>query len=833
MARLSDLNTGDQGVIVKVMGHGGFRKRILEMGFVQGKTIQVLHKAPLQDPVEYLIMGYHVSLRTSEASQIEVITIEEAEHLGKEHNPSEGNFSPRCIGCTDESCRFRDSIEKIDDREQDALYRGAREKSKDITVALVGNPNCGKTSLFNKASGSHQRVGNYSGVTVDAIKGKMYYKGYRITLIDLPGTYSISAYSPEEKFVRQTLVKDNPDVILNVVDASNLERNLFLTTQLIDMNLRMVVGLNIYDELEQRGDTLDYKELERLLGVPMVPTVSTTGRGITALFDTIIKVYEQADFVVSTDASGKYPTEPSASRKGSKAHSSYLGDGAENVTEILKHIHINHGPVIEGAIDAVRNQIYLNPNAMDEFTPRYIAIQALQYDKDMEAVIDGFANSADIRRVRDIQVKALEKELGDSAENAIMDAKYGFIDGALRETYRRGVRKPGKTKTEKIDNIATNRWLGFPIFLIAMYLVFEITFRIGQYPMDWIEAGVDWLGAQTGSLLSDGWFKDLLVDGIITGVGGVLVFLPNILILFFFISIMEASGYMARAAFIMDKLMHLIGLHGRSFIPLMMGFGCNVPAVMATRTIENRNARMITILINPLMSCNARLPIYLLLAGVFFPKNAGLVIFCLYVGGVLLAALMAKIFSKTLFTKDETPFVMELPPYRIPTWKSLLRNTWDKGKQYLKKIATIILIGTLIVWALSYFPTCNPDPAFRLQNSWLAAIGNFIAPALAPIGFHWQESVALLSGMAAKEIVVSTMSMLYTVNGELIVGSILTPAVALAFMAFTLIYFPCVATIGAIKSETGNWKWALFTVCYTILLAWIVAFIVSRAFAFL
>lgn len=797
MAKLSELNTGEKGVIVKIQGHGGFRKRIIEMGFIQGKIVEVLHKAPLQDPVEYQILGYHVSLRLSEASQIEVISVEEAEHLAREHNPRTGNFMPTCIGCSESSCRFRDSVAKATE-EEDALYRGAREKSKEITVALVGNPNCGKTSLFNRASGSHQRVGNYSGVTVDAVRGKMYYKGYRITLIDLPGTYSISAYSPEEKYVRHTIIHDKPDVILNVVDSSNLERNLFLTTQLIDMNLKMVIALNMYDELEEKGDVLDYGELERLLGVPMVPTVSVKNRGIATLFDTIIDVYEEN----------------------------------ESVSGIIKHIHVNHGPVIEKSISRIREEIYKNPNATDEFTPRYVAIRILQRDKEIEKVLDNFSNKDEILRVRDGEALAIEKELHDSPENAIMDAKYGFIDGALRETYRRGERKPGKTLSEKIDNIVTSRWLGFPIFLVAMYLIFQATFSIGQYPMDWIDAGVGWLGEKVGELMSDSWLKDLIVDGLITGVGGVLVFLPNILILFFFISILEATGYMARAAFIMDKLMHLIGLHGRSFIPLMMGFGCNVPAVMATRTIENRNARMITILINPLMSCNARLPIYLLLAGIFFPQNAGLVIFCIYLGGVLLAALMAKIFSKALFNSDETPFVMELPPYRIPTWKSLLRDTWDKGKQYLKKIATIILIGTLIVWALSYFPTCDPDPAARLEHSYLAMIGNFIAPILSPLGFHWQESVSLLSGMAAKEIVVSTMNMLYTVNGELIIANVLTPAVALAFMAFTLIYFPCVATIGAIKTETGSWKWAIFTVCYTLILAWIVAFAVSKAFAF-
>lgn len=797
MAKLSELNTGEKGVIVKIQGHGGFRKRIIEMGFIQGKIVEVLHKAPLQDPVEYQILGYHVSLRLSEASQIEVISVEEAEHLAREHNPRTGNFMPTCIGCSESSCRFRDSVAKATE-EEDALYRGAREKSKEITVALVGNPNCGKTSLFNRASGSHQRVGNYSGVTVDAVRGKMYYKGYRITLIDLPGTYSISAYSPEEKYVRHTIIHDKPDVILNVVDSSNLERNLFLTTQLIDMNLKMVIALNMYDELEEKGDVLDYGELERLLGVPMVPTVSVKNRGIATLFDTIIDVYEEN----------------------------------ESVSGIIKHIHVNHGPVIEKSISRIREEIYKNPNATDEFTPRYVAIRILQRDKEIEKVLDNFSNKDEILRVRDGEALAIEKELHDSPENAIMDAKYGFIDGALRETYRRGERKPGKTLSEKIDNIVTSRWLGFPIFLVAMYLIFQATFSIGQYPMDWIDAGVGWLGEKVGELMSDSWLKDLIVDGLITGVGGVLVFLPNILILFFFISILEATGYMARAAFIMDKLMHLIGLHGRSFIPLMMGFGCNVPAVMATRTIENRNARMITILINPLMSCNARLPIYLLLAGIFFPKNAGLVIFCIYLGGVLLAALMAKIFSKALFNSDETPFVMELPPYRIPTWKSLLRDTWDKGKQYLKKIATIILVGTLIVWALSYFPTCDPDPAARLEHSYLAMIGNFIAPILSPLGFHWQESVSLLSGMAAKEIVVSTMNMLYTVNGELIIANVLTPAVALAFMTFTLIYFPCVATIGAIKTETGSWKWAIFTVCYTLILAWIVAFAVSKAFAF-
>ncbi len=792
MRKLSELQSGEKGVIVKVNGYGGFRKRIVEMGFIQGKVVEVVHAAPLMDPIEYKVLGYHVSLRKSEASHIDVISVEEAEHLAVEHNPSSGHFVSLCPGCGEKNCKFRQSIE-VNSTEEDILMRGAAEKRKEITVAFVGNPNSGKTSLFNAASGSHERVGNYSGVTVDVIKGSMYYKGYHFTLIDLPGTYSLSAYSPEEKYVLNSIANDQPDVILNVVDSSNLERNLFLTTQLIDMNIRMVVALNMFDELEERGDILNYNYLQELLGVPMVPTVTTKNKGIATLFDTIIAVYEESDLPVSEDVK------------------------LSGVQRVLKHIHVNHGAVLERGIEAVREIIHKNPNALDKFTPRYMAIRLLLADKQMEEFIENFSNRDEILKTRDIEVSEIEKELGDSVENAVMDAKYGFIDGALRETLRRGQPRKAKTLTEKIDNIVTHRIWGFPIFVFILFLIFEATFTVGQYPMDWIDSAFSWLGVKAANILPDGWLQSIVCDGIINGVGAVVVFLPNILILFFFISLLESTGYMARAAFIMDKIMHLIGLHGRSFIPLMMGFGCNVPAVMATRTIENHNARMITMLINPLMSCNARLPIYLLLTGAFFSGwVGGLVIFCIYFGGIVLAGIVAKIFSKTLFTHDETPFVMELPPYRIPTIKSLFRETWDKGKQYLHKIATIVLIGTLVVWALSYFPNGGD-----LETSWLAAIGRFIQPVLAPLGFNWQMSVGVLSGVAAKEIVVSTIEMLGAV-------STMNPAIALSLMVFTLVYFPCIATIGAIKSESGGWKWALFTVCYTLLLAWVVSFLVYR-----
>ena len=811
MINLSDLTTGQKGVIVKVHGHGGFRKRIVEMGFISGKTVEVIHNAPLKDPIEYKVLGYNVSLRRSEASQIEVISVEEAEHLAKEHSAGNRMLNPYCIGCAAEKrCRYKVYNQTFADSEEEELARGADEKRREINIALVGNPNCGKTSLFNAVSGAHERVGNYSGVTVDAKSGSFYFKGYHIILTDLPGTYSISAYSPEEKYVRNHIINKKPDVIMNVVDATNIERNLFLTTQLIDMNLRMVIALNMYDELTDHGDDIDYLELSKLLGVPIVPTITPQKRGIAELFGAAIKVYEEGDFVISTDGSGMYPI--------GKKKETPTGNGAkpvvsDAVTSVLKHIHVNHGPVIEKSINAVKNEIYKNPNAADTFTPRFLAIRTLQSDKQIEEFVSKFPNHREIFKVRDEEAAKITRELHDTPENAVMDAKYGFIDGALKETLALAKPKKALSPTARIDNVVTNKYWGFPIFIIAILIMFQATFTLGQYPMDWIDAGVQWLGNQAGAMLPDGWFKSLVVTGIIGGVGGVIIFLPNILILFFFITLLESTGYMARAAFIMDKIMHKIGLHGRSFIPLIMGFGCNVPAIMATRTIENRNSRMVTILINPLMSCSARLPVYLMLAGAFFPRTAGLVIFCVYFGGIILAAILAKIFRKFLFNSEETPFVMELPPYRVPLLKSLLKDTWDKGKQYLHKIGTIILAGSMVIWALSYFPT--------VENSFLMMIGKFITPVLRPLGFDWKISVALLSGVAAKEIIVSTITMLNAVSG-------ITSAIALSLMFFTLIYCPCLATIGAIKQETGGWKWAIFTFCYSLALAWIVAFVIYR-----
>lgn len=659
--RLSELKTGERGVIVKVMGHGGFRKRIVEMGFIRGKIVKVLLNAPLQDPVKYQIMGYEISLRHTEAAMIEIIPADNAPQLEEEEAKKLGmtNISQTA----DEDYLLTDEM----------LHKVALEKSHTINVALVGNPNCGKTSLFNFASGAHERVGNYSGVTVDAKEGHAEYNGYRFNLVDLPGTYSLSAYSPEELYVRKQIIDNTPDVIINVIDASNIERNLYLTTQLVDMNLKIVGALNMFDEFESRGDKLDYDKLGELFGMPFVPTVFKTGRGIDELFKTVINVYEGV-------------TEP----------------GKNN----LRHIHLNHGKYIEQAIDDVKKEIQKNEQIRYKYSTRFLAIKLLEKDSKIETQVKDLPNGEDIIKIRDNAAELILKETREDSETAIMNAKYGIIHGAMKEA---GCEEGNKTDTYQLthvlDAIITNKYIGFPLFFIFLYLMFEITFTLGQYPMDWIESGVNLISEFMRSIMPDGPLKAMVIDGAIAGVGAVIVFLPQILILYFIISFMEDSGYMARAAFIMDKVMHKMGLHGKSFIPLIMGFGCNVPAVMATRTIENRRSRLITILVLPLMSCSARLPIYIMIIGTFFAvKYQSLIMISLYVIGIAMAVLMSRIFSRWLIKGDDTPFVMELPPYRFPTAKAILRHTWEKGKQYLKKMGGIILVASLIVWALGYFP---------------------------------------------------------------------------------------------------------------------------------
>lgn len=828
--KLSDLKTGEKGVIIKVLGHGGFRRRIIEMGFIKGKTVEVLLNAPLKDPIKYKIMGYEISLRRQEASMIEVVSEEEARNLstGTTYHGGISETIP------------------VNDNEMRAIAQGKR---RTINVALVGNPNCGKTSLFNIASGSHEHVGNYSGVTVDAKEGYFEFQGYHFRLIDLPGTYSLSAYSPEELYVRKHIIEETPDVIINVVDAGNLERNLYLTTQLIDMNVRMVVALNMYDALQHSGNTLNIKKLSQLLGVPMVPTISRTGEGVDDLFHVIIGLYEGADFMGQ-----KEEIQNEALREFREWHDAYVPDHKFESHEddensftprnFIRHIHINHGPELERSIDAVKKEIGKTETIRHKYSTRFLAIKLLENDKDIEKnVIASLPNASEILRIKEQEVKRLRETINEDSELAITDAKYGFITGALKETYTDNYQNT-EMFTRIVDSIVTHKVWGYPIFFIFLFLMFECTFIFGEYPKEGIEWLVEQLGNAVNTYMPDGSFKDLLIDAVIGGVGGVIVFLPNILLLYLFISFMEDSGYMARAAFIMDKIMHKMGLHGKSFIPLIMGFGCNVPAIMSSRIIESRKSRLVTILINPLISCSARLPIYLVLVGAFFPGKESLILLLIYSVGILLAVLMARIFSKFLVKGDDTPFVMELPPYRMPTSKSVLRHTWEKGAQYLKKMGGIIMIASIIIWFLGYYPNHSSyqTTAEQQENSYIGQIGKSIEPIIKPLGFDWKMGVGLLSGVGAKELVVSTLGVLYTNDGNLDDDALperiaqqsdITPLIAFAYMLFTLLYFPCIATLAAIRQETGSWKWPLFAACYTTVLAWIVAFLVYQIGSFI
>ncbi|WP_290539861.1 ferrous iron transport protein B [Alistipes sp.] len=829
--RLSELKTGESATIVKVVGHGGFRRRIMEMGFVRGQRVEVILNAPLKDPIEYKIMGYDISLRRSEADMVVVLTDSEAgEYLAQpEHrHPHSGACAhPAAEVRTEESAEGRcASIDEV-----------VARHSRTITVALVGNPNSGKTSLFNVISGGHEHVGNYSGVTVGAKIGHRIYRGYRFEVTDLPGTYALSAYTPEERYVRHHLATKTPDVVINSVVASNLERNLYLTTELIDINPRMVVALNMFDELQESGAKLDYNSLGRMMGVPMVPVEARNNRGIDALLDTVIDVYENRD-------------------------------------ERVRHIHINMGPVIDeglrklnGDMSAFRDELPKN------FPPRYYALKMLEGDRQAEESLRACERYGVWAEIRDREARRIAEALGEDVETAFANQKYGFIRGALKETFTPG-RSEEVTTTAVIDTFVTHKLWGFPIFFALMWFMFWCTFSLGAYPQEWIDALVGWIGDAVDALLPAGPLRDLLVDGIIGGVGAVIVFLPNIMILYLFISFMEDSGYLARAAFIMDRVMHRIGVHGKSFIPLIMGFGCNVPAIMACRTIESRSSRLITILITPFMSCSARIPIYLLLAGTFFAANAGMVMLGLYVLGIVLAVVTARLMRRFLFPVDETPFVMELPPYRLPTWKTTFNHMWDKCAQYLKKMGGMILIASVIVWFLSYYPRTEATAGTEAhyENSYLGRLGKGCEPIFSPLGFNWKGSVALLSGFPAKEIVVSTLGVLYSEGAEaapvtkqaviggadgateivvktddmmpeeasraaedeedslsqrLLASGDFTTASALAFLVFILLYVPCIATVAAIGAEAG-WKWAVASVVYNTVLAWVVAWVVYR-----
>lgn len=829
---LADLTPGEKGVITKVKGRGAFRKRILEMGFISGKEVDVIQRAPLLDPVEYRVMNYNVSLRNSEARLIEIITESETAH--------------------------QNEIE-VGSRVGQLFNTAAQEKKKTINVALVGNPNSGKTTLFNHASGLKEHVGNYSGVTVEAKEARFRKGEYTFNVTDLPGTYSITAYTPEELFVRDFIIDNVPDVVVNIIDSSNLERNLYLTTQLIDMDIRMVGVLNMYDEFEGSGNKLDHQRLGMLLGIPLVPTVGSKGKGVNELLQKIIDVYEDRDTT-------------------------------------YRHIHISYGNVIEPSINKLQNLIYQSHTneLTNRVSSRFLAIKLLEKDRATEVALEIASNYKEIMEAGDREIERIEATLKQDTESLISDAKYGFIAGALKETFTLNPIHQRKA-SEVVDTIVTHKVWGIPIFIFLMWLTFYGTFTLGEYPMGWIESLVEWISIGVENIVPDGMLKDLLVQGVIGGVGGVIIFLPNILLLYLFISLMEDTGYMARAVFIMDKVMHKIGLHGKSFIPLIMGFGCNVPAILSTRIIESKRDRLITMLINPFMSCSARLPVYVLFISAFFVNNQGTILFLMYGVGVALAVGSSLMFKKTLFKKVDIPFVMELPPYRIPTFRTTMKHMWNRAEQYLRKMGGVILVASIIIWALGYFPrstendshydnriadirsqystmimqTQQPDDVVkqvkeqeasevraielekesnRQLNSYIGRIGKFIEPVMRPLGFDWKMSVALLTGVAAKEVTVGTLGVLYqaeTVEGDASLidklqqqtyvdgpkkgEPVFTPLVALSFMFFILIYFPCVAVVAAIRRESGTVKWAAFVVVYTTLLAYLVSLITFQA----
>lgn len=791
--KLSELKNGETAVIVRLLGHGGFRKRIMEMGFIRGEKVKSVLDSPMHDPVKYHVMGYDVLLRRNEAAMIEVLPEEEAK---KELTPAP-TFTclTLCDNCNGMSC-------------SNCMQRKVVTKRKNvINVALVGNPNSGKTSIFNALSNQNEHVGNYSGVTVDAKTGSFNYKGYRINITDLPGTYSIAAYSPEEIYVRRHLFEQTPDVIINSVVASNLERNLYLTTELIDMNQRTVVALNMYDELLASGAILDYGHLGAMMGIPMIPTVAKNRQGLDKLLDTVIELFE-----------------------------------GENNT--IRHIHINYGNIIEEHITPLSVEMHRATDLPQQFPVRYWALKMLEGDKEAENSLKNCFELPRWKNIAETSAKKIEAQTGVDAETAISGAKYGFINGALQETYKPG-NKDTQKKTRRIDRLVANRWLGFPIFILVMWLMFSAVFVLGAYPQEWIESLFSWLGDFATQLIPAGAIQDLVVNGIISGVGSVAVFVPQILILYLFISFMEDSGYMARAAFIMDRLMHKMGLHGKSFIPMLMGFGCNVPAIMATRTIESRSSRLITILITPFMSCSARLPVLVLFAGAFFPSHAALVLICLYLLGIAVAIITARMLRLTKFKKDETPFVMELPPYRWPTIQATIRHMWDKCALYLKKIGTVILLSTVVIWFLSYYPRPaenNETDSGNIElvstettngiheNSFMGMIGRFVEPVMQPLGLNWRASTAIITSIPAKELVVSTLGVLYSNNSEegikedIKVSGDFTPRSALSFMVFILLFFPCIATIASIAEETKSKWWATFSIVYNTAIAWLLAY---------
>jgi ferrous iron transport protein B len=831
--KLIDLKEGQEAVIQNVQGEGAFRKRLLEMGVIKGEVIKVVKKSPFKDPVEYKIMGYDVSLRNSEAKLIEVA------QKSKKSSTNNGDYKKL----------LSDRVSKPK----------KINTSKLITVALVGNPNCGKTTIFNYTSKAKAKVGNYCGVTIESKEAYYKFKDYTFRIIDLPGTYSVSSYSPDELYVRDFLLEQDADVVLNVLDSSNLKRNLYLTTQLMDLNIEILGVLNMYDNVINDGNIIDTDTLEKALDIPFVTTVASRGKGIDAIFERLIDMHE-------------------------------------NKSSEIAHKHIDYGDVFEKEIQHIQKLIRENKNSpiRHKLSSRFIAVKLFERDKDAYEKIKEFKNGDEIESYLIDSIKRLEKHFENDTEAQITDTKYRFIISLLSDIIQKKS-KPKLNLTARLDSVLTNKFLGFPIFLGFIWLTFYATFNLGEYPMGWIESGIEWMSYVVDSFVVDSMFKDFIIDGVLGGAGAVLVFLPNIVILYLFISLLEDTGYMSRAVFLMDKLMSKIGLNGKSFIPLLMGFGCNVPAIMSTRIIEGHRDRLITMLINPFMSCSARLTVYVLMITAFFTDHRALILFTLYMTGIIMAVVSALLFRKTFFNSSfiPIPFVMEFPKYKIPTLNNIYKSIKFSAGQYLKKVGGIILIASTIIWLLGYFPQNveysenhnhkidslrselkltlseknysdeeskeirqyydekidiinKKKQVEKLEQSYIGQIGNFILPVMEPLGFDWKMSVAIVTGVAAKEVVIGTLGVLYQaeeetdnpelslvnkmqnqtyVEGEKAGQKVFTKNVAFSFMIFILIYFPCIGVIAAIRKESGQKRWAVFSIVYPTVLAWVMAFL--------
>ena len=751
MKYLSDLKNGETGFISTISGGDSFRLRLEELGFVPGQEVTRTYASPLGSPIVFAMLGQKVALRRGEAQQIaiEATAAEALEHGRKVVNAmgsgswTYGGEQSRALSCDSQHCHGCTGCGQAT-KPQDAPTEG------ELTVALVGNPNCGKTAFFNAASGGHERTGNYAGVTVSSVVGRTTFEDTALRVVDLPGTYSLRAFTPEEAFVANELAKGEIDVIINVLDVNNLERNLLLTLQLQKTGVPIVGVLNMYDEFEQSHSELDIQLLESRLGIPLIPAVASKGKGV-----------------------------------------------AETLRQA---INVAKGRIQQDAVSAESEEKTVAPMSMHSLATNSIHKKS-QQDTDPHARVHAF-----------------------------LDGIYLIREGRAQRF------------TAWVDRFLVKAPIAYLLFFMVMGMIFYLTFQVGAYPMSWMEDGVAWLSAQISGMMAEGPWRALLVDGIMGGVGSVIVFLPNILILYFFISILEDSGYFARTALLADPLFRRFGLHGKSFIPMLMGFGCSVPAVMATRTIDSRKNRLITMMTLPFMSCSARLPVYTILAGAFFPDYAAWVMLALYAGGILMALGAAWVLNLVFHRNEEGYFVMEMPPYRLPVARGILKHTWEKGRQYLQKMGGIILIASIVVWALGYFPQSDKDltPAQQQEQSYLGQVGRAITPVLEPLGYDWHLGVGIIAGVGAKELMVSSIGVLYNVpvdeGGEAEKHSLAeglkrsgtTPAAALSYLVFALLYFPCLATLAAIKGESGHWKYALFTAGYTTAIAYAMAFIVYR-----